>query len=160
VSRETGRIKRQIKEHGLQPLYEGRMCEECKKFVDMDEGYCNKWLKIVRRDDYACIYFSPRTKRVTGPILEIKIARRGAERRECVKAFEGFYDMLKELVMKSGLKMKSSPVRKRWIKGENHATVMYERVISIFNTTPEFGRKLNKLLKTWQNEVVVETKML
>jgi hypothetical protein len=37
---------------------------------------------------------------------------------------------------------------------------MYERVISIFNPTPEFSRKLNKLFKTWQKEVVVEMKML
>ena len=160
MSCETGRIKRQIKEHSLPPIYEGRICEECKKFVDMDGGYCNKWLKSVRRENYACVYFSPRAKIVTGPVLEVKIARRGAERRECVKVFEEFYDMLKELVMKSGLKIKSSPIRKRWIKGENHATVMYERVISIFNPTPEFSRKLNKLFKTWQKEVVVEMKML
>jgi hypothetical protein len=156
LSRETGRIKRWIKEHSLPPIYAGRICEECKKFVDVDGGYCNKWLKNVRRDNYACTYFSPLTKMVTGPVLEIKITRRGDERCECVRVFNEFYNTLKELVMKSGLRIKLRPIRKRWIKEKEHATVMYEGVVLIFNPSPDFGRKLNELLKIWHKEIAVK----
>lgn len=83
---KKAKLKRWEREHSLTPLHKGKFCRECRKF-HKTENYCDKWIKKVNPDKYACECFSPKPIN-KAPKFKDKVTVIGYERKESSKVSE------------------------------------------------------------------------
>lgn len=136
---EKAKLKHWEREHGLTPLHIGKLCRECRNF-HKPENYCDKWMKKVYPNKYACRYLGL-TPLKKSPKVKYAVTVISYQRNEASKASEEIREKIKKMT-KNKYKIsfyfpKKSKLRKTWV---------YKIIFIIHNPNEKLLYKLSEII--------------